>query len=46
MIEFEQALGTQGRYLSPVPLAPGWRRKRKWGNTGAVFSVLGTASLT
>lgn len=25
MIEFEQALGTQGRYISPVLLALGWR---------------------
>lgn len=34
MIEFERALGTQGRYISPVLLALGWRRKRKWGTTG------------
>jgi len=37
MIEFEQALGTQGRYLSPVLLALGWRWKRKWGTTGQYF---------
>lgn len=34
MIEFERALGTQGRYISPVLLALGWRRKRKWGTAG------------
>jgi hypothetical protein len=34
MIEFERALGTQGRYISPMLLALGWRRKRKWGTAG------------
>jgi hypothetical protein len=34
MIEFERALGTQGRYISPVLLALGWRRKRKWETAG------------
>lgn len=33
MTELEQALGTQGRYLSPVLLRLGWERRRKW--TGA-----------
>lgn len=39
MIEFEQALGTQGRYISPVLLALGWRRKRKWGTAGQFFGT-------
>lgn len=30
MREFELALGTQGRFLSPVLLRLGWVRKRKW----------------
>ena len=30
MLELEQALGTQGRYLSPVLLNLGWERRRKW----------------
>ena len=34
MIELEQALGTQGKYLSPVLLSLGWQRKRKWTSRG------------
>ena len=30
MSELEQALGTQGRYLSPILLRLGWERRRKW----------------
>jgi len=30
MTELEQAVGTQGRYLSPVLLRLGWERRRKW----------------
>ena len=34
MAELEQALGTQGKYLSPVLLDNGWQRKRKWSTQG------------
>lgn len=34
MVEFERALQTQGKYLSPVLLELGWRRKRKWSSRG------------
>ncbi|AEI78623.1 hypothetical protein CNE_1c33180 [Cupriavidus necator N-1] len=34
MVEFEQALGTQGKYISPVLLALGWQRKRRWSSLG------------
>ncbi|MFM0213679.1 hypothetical protein PQQ96_40555 [Paraburkholderia sediminicola] len=34
MIEFEKALGTQGKYISPVLLELGWQRKRRWGSRG------------
>lgn len=30
MSELEQALGTQGRYLSAILLRYGWVRRRKW----------------
>lgn len=30
MSELEKALDTQGRYLSPVLIALGWERRRKW----------------
>jgi hypothetical protein len=33
MREIEEAIGTQGKYLSPILLALGWRRKRKWTST-------------
>jgi hypothetical protein len=34
MAELEQALGTQGKYLSPVLLSLGWQRRRKWSSRG------------
>jgi len=34
MSEIEAALGTQGRYLSPVLLGLGWQRKRRWTGSG------------
>ena len=34
MQEFERALGTQGRYISPVLLGLGWQRKRRWSSRG------------
>ncbi len=34
MSEFENALGTQGKHLSPVLLRLGWLRKRKWNSRG------------
>jgi hypothetical protein len=34
MTELEQALGTQGRYLSPILLRLGWERRRKWSSRG------------
>jgi hypothetical protein len=34
MLEFEKALGTQGRHLSPILLHLGWRRRRKWTGAG------------
>ena len=34
MVEFEQALATQGKYLSPVLLGLGWQRKRRWTSPG------------
>lgn len=34
MIELERALGTQGRFLSPVLLSLGWERRRKWSSKG------------
>lgn len=34
MSEFESALGTQGKYISPVLLALGWTRKRIWSTDG------------
>ena len=34
MAEFEKALKTQGRYISPALLELGWRRKRIWSTTG------------
>jgi hypothetical protein len=32
MVELERALGTQGKYLSPVLLDLGWQRRRKWSS--------------
>lgn len=34
MVELEKALGTQGKYLSPILLSLGWRRRRKWAGPG------------
>lgn len=34
MVEFEKALGTQGKYISPVLLELGWQRKRRWSSLG------------
>jgi hypothetical protein len=34
MSEFESALKTQGRYISPVLLDLGWKRRRVWSTTG------------
>ena len=34
MLEFEKALKTQGKYISPVLLELGWQRKRVWSTTG------------
>lgn len=34
MVELEQALGTQGKFLSPVLLSLGWERRRKWSSKG------------
>ncbi len=34
MAELEVALKTQGKYISPVLLELGWRRKRVWSTTG------------
>jgi hypothetical protein len=34
MAEFEAALTTQGKYLSPILLSLGWTRKRRWSGVG------------
>ena len=34
MREFEQALSRPGRLISPVLLALGWTRKRRWDSRG------------
>lgn len=34
MVEIEVALKTQGKYISPVLLELGWRRKRIWSTSG------------
>ena len=34
MVELERALGTRGRFISPVLLNLGWERHRKWSSTG------------
>ena len=34
MAEIELALGTQGKYLSPVLLSLGWVRRRQWSSGG------------
>lgn len=35
MVELERALGTQGRFLSPILESLGWERRRKWSSKGA-----------
>lgn len=35
MVELERALGTQGRFLSPILESLGWERRRKWSSGGA-----------
>lgn len=37
MSEFEKALKTQGKYISPVLLDLGWKRKRVWSTTGQYY---------
>ncbi|MBP0594568.1 hypothetical protein J8I87_33895 [Paraburkholderia sp. LEh10] len=32
MIEFERALGTQGKYISQMLLELGWQRRRRWSS--------------
>lgn len=34
MVELERALGTQGRFLSPILLRLGWERRRQWSSKG------------
>ena len=34
MVEIERALSTQGRYISPIMLRLGWKRRRKWSSEG------------
>ncbi len=34
MSELEKALGTQGKYLSPILIKFGWERRRKWATRG------------
>lgn len=34
MVELERALGTQGRFLSPILENLGWERRRKWSSSG------------
>ena len=34
MTEIEEALGTQGKHLSPIMLALGWVRRRRWSTAG------------
>jgi len=34
MSEIEAALKSQGKYLSPILLELGWRRRRVWSTTG------------
>ena len=34
MREFEVALGSQGRFISPILLRLGWQRQRRWSTRG------------
>jgi hypothetical protein len=38
MLEFEAALNTQGKYISPVLLELGWTRKRRWASGGGQYN--------
>ena len=38
MSEFEVALNTQGKYISPVLLELGWKRKRRWASGGGQYN--------
>jgi hypothetical protein len=42
MAEFEKALKTQGKWLSPILLDLGWRRKRIWSTTGQYHRYWGS----
>jgi hypothetical protein len=35
MREFETALGSQGRFISPMLLRLGWQRQRRWSSQGS-----------
>jgi len=37
MQEIEDAVNSQGRYISSVLLELGWQRKRKWSTSGQYF---------
>ena len=37
MSEIEAALGTQGKYISPILLELGWCRGRRWSAKGQYF---------
>ena len=39
MQEFEVALGSQGRFISPVLLRLGWQRQRRWSSRGQYFRM-------
>jgi hypothetical protein len=38
MLEFERALRTQGRHLSPILLSLGWKRRRRWASGGGQYN--------
>ena len=38
MSEFEVALNTQGKFISPVLLELGWTRKRRWASGGGQYN--------
>jgi hypothetical protein len=38
MLEFERALRTQGRHLSPILLGLGWKRGRRWAAGGGQYN--------
>lgn len=39
MREFEVALDSQGRFISPVLLRLGWQRQRRWSSRGQYFRM-------